>query len=122
MSTQILLIDEDPIINFVHSKRIGKRLSGVPIYIFEKASAGLNHIKSNPLDSFLVFLDISTPEMNAWEFLDAIELEAEGLDIQVHIVTTTDDPADRLEAKKHRHVSSFLVKPLIEKDLDQLLT
>ncbi|MEP0713769.1 response regulator [Algoriphagus sp.] len=119
--TQILLIDDDPIINFVHTKIINRRFPHIPLVVFENGLEGLNYIQSHPSNSYLVFLDLNMPKMNGWEFLKAISLDEHELDFQVHIVTSSVDPEDREAAQKNENVQSFLKKPLKDEDLEKII-
>ncbi|WBL43043.1 response regulator [Algoriphagus halophytocola] len=120
MKTQILLIDDDPIINFIHARLIRKKYPDASLLAFENGLLGLQHIKSNPENTYLIFLDLNMPKMNGWEFLTAVAKEAAEVDLQVHIVTSSVDPEDKNEAKKHHNVHSYLVKPLKDVDLVHL--
>ena len=121
MITQILLIDDDTIANFIHSKVIQKKFPEIPLFVFENGQKGLTHIKSNPDYSYLIFLDLNMPQMNGWEFLEAISLEVSEVDLQVHIVTSSVNPDDRKAAEKHKSVHSFLVKPLKGADISHIV-
>lgn len=120
MKTQILLIDDDPIINFTHTKIIGKIFPDAPMLIFENGKEALTHIQSNTANSYLIFLDLNMPVMNGWEFLNAIESEFSELDLRVHIVTSSIDTEDRNAAKNYKSVNSYLEKPLKELDLGHI--
>lgn len=118
MIAQILLIDDDPVINFIHSRLIRKRFPATQVLIFENGSQGLLHIKNNPDNPYLVFLDLNMPGMNGWEFLSAIASEASNVKLQVNIVTSSVNPEDIKKAKKYGKVHSYLVKPLKDADLE----
>lgn len=48
MIHEILLIDDDPIANFINSKIIKNEYPGVIIKKYEKATLALNYIRENP--------------------------------------------------------------------------
>jgi len=121
MIKQILLIDDDPIINFIHSKIIQRKFPDTAILIFENGHKGLMHIKNNPTNSYLIFLDLNMPEMNGWEFLSAISLEFAEVTLQIHIVTSSIDPEDRKESKNYKQILSFLTKPLKAEKLETIV-
>ena len=120
MKAQILLIDDDPVVNFIHSRVIQKKFPGIALLVFENGRKGLTHILSNPDYAYLIFLDLNMPVMNGWEFLEAISLEASEVDLQVHIVTSSVNPEDRQAAKKFNMVYSFLIKPLKSDDISPI--
>ncbi|MEB2780497.1 response regulator [Algoriphagus sp. C2-6-M1] len=115
-----MLIDDDPVINFVHSKIIRRKFPDTPLLIFENGRKALAHLKDNPINSYLIFLDLNMPELDGWGFLKAISSEVKDIDLQVHIVSSSADPEDKREAKKYEQVSSFLVKPLRADDLEEI--
>lgn len=121
MISQILLIDDDPIINLIHSKLIGKSFPGIPLLIFENGYKGLEYIKSNPHNSYLIFLDLNMPKMDGWEFLKAISLEKNEVDFQIHVVTSSVNPEDRERVGKDKNVRSLLVKPLKYEELTNII-
>lgn len=120
MKQQILIIDDDPIINFIHSKIINKKFTEVPLISFENAQIALQSIKENPAIKYTIFLDLNMPKLDGWGFLDAISLKDQELNYQVHIVTSSVDPADRLRANEYERVISYLTKPLKLEDLDKI--
>ncbi|WP_057936240.1 response regulator [Algoriphagus resistens] len=120
MTQQILLIDDDPVINFIHSRIIRKKFPDTPMLIFENGHKAVAHLKENPINSYLIFLDLNMPELDGWGFLKAISLEFKDIDVQVHVVTSSTDPEDKMEAKKYNQVSSYLIKPLKTDDLETI--
>jgi len=120
MIQQILLIDDDPVINFVNSKIVAKKFDDTPIFIFEDGKKALEHLKTNSNHSFLIFLDLNMPIMNGWEFMEAISSETPNLDIQVHIITSSVDPSDQAKAAQYKQICSYLVKPLKASNLEKL--
>lgn len=120
MTQQILLIDDDPVINFIHSKIIRKKFPDVPLLIFENGHKALAHLKSNPVNSYLIFLDLNMPELDGWGFLEAMSLGYKGINTQVYVVTSSVDPVDRMRAIKYDQVLSFLIKPLKAEDLEKI--
>ncbi len=120
MITQILLIDDDPIINFIHTKLIRKKFPDIPLLTFANGQAGLLHIKSNRDESYLVFLDLNMPKMNGLEFLNAISSEVYDVNLKVHIVTSSINPEDKKQTENFEQVLSYIVKPLKDKDLEHI--
>tara|TARA_R110002020_G_scaffold222447_4_gene431248 strand:- start:4157 stop:4525 length:369 start_codon:yes stop_codon:yes gene_type:complete len=120
MKAQILCIDNDHIINFIHSKIIRKKYPNTPLLFFENGQRGLLHIKNNPNYDYLIFLDINMPEMNGWEFLTAITKQAPDVKLQVHILTSSVYPQDMMLSKKYNKVFSFLAKPLRVEVLEKI--
>lgn len=120
MMKQILLIDDDAIINYLHSHILRSKFPTIPIIVFENGLKALEYLNNNGTFSYLIFLDINMPIMSGWEFLETVSTENTDLDLQIHLVTSSIDPADKLKAKQYPLVFSYLVKPLRVKDLTHL--
>lgn len=117
---KILLVDDDPIVNFINSKILEIELPGVPIVIVENGLQALEFVGKNSITPLLVFLDINMPIMNAWGFLEAI-LDKKGYyDLQIHILTSSVDNEDKVKANQYEQVFSFLHKPLSKTKLIEI--
>lgn len=69
-----------------------------------------------------IFLDIRMPDMNGFEFLQAL-YQLQGIDplkLKVYILSSSMDPNDMKEVKKNGMVSKFISKPLTNKALEDL--
>jgi len=120
MKEKIILIDDDPIINFVHSRIIQHKFPESQILIFNNGSSALEFIQKSLTVSYLIFLDLNMPVMNGWEFLEAVAKEESSNNLQIHILTSSIDPQDFKKAKKNRHVRSYFTKPLKVEDIENL--
>jgi CheY-like chemotaxis protein len=65
---KILLLDDDPINNYVNQKFIEKTHPGSDVTEFLEAEQALHYLKDNKPD--LIFLDIDLPHINGWQFLN----------------------------------------------------
>ena len=66
--------------------------------------------------NYLVILDLNMPEINGWQFLDAIK-ELPCTSTKVVIVSSSINIADREKAKTYSPVINFITKPLKEQNL-----
>lgn len=108
----ILLIDDDPVINFIHRTIISSVFPENRIITVENGQLALELIKEEPDRPYLVFLDINMPVMNGWEFLDAIRSQGGSLDLSIHILTSSVDSRDIERSSSDELVVSYLAKPL----------
>lgn len=116
----ILLIDDDPIINFVTNRFLRKAGYVNEIIKFEQSLEGLEYVKEI-LTSFdlapcsvLIFLDINMPVLNGWGFLEQFEkLPDKAKEVfRIVILTSSYDPEDIRMANDNKNVSEYVVKPL----------
>ena len=123
----IMLIDDDPDDNFIHERVISKSHVSKRVIAMEKAKDALAYLTSekNTGDTHpdLIFLDINMPAMNGWEFLEAYNKLNKSLQSHAVVVmlTTSDNPDDKLKAKSLNIASDFKTKPLTPEMLDDII-
>lgn len=124
---QILLIDDDEPVNFLHEMIIkSSKLTDAKIEIKMLAQQGLEFLKSENVDEsepLLIFLDINMPRMNGWEFLDEFESLPSELvkNTTVVMLTTSLNPDDKSRGEKHPTVKKFMTKPLTKDGFQTIL-
>jgi CheY-like chemotaxis protein len=122
-----MLVDDNADDNFIHA-RVIKR-SNAAANVIEKRTGrdALEYLKSrkNDRDTHpdLILLDINMPGMNGWEFLEEYNKLDEQLQSQAIIVmlTTSDNPDDKVKAKARNIASDFRTKPLTKGMLEEIL-
>ncbi|MEB8328699.1 response regulator [Flavobacteriaceae bacterium KMM 6897] len=113
MTNKIVLVEDDPIIQYVHL-RILKKYSSQAIMQFENGSNALKYFEGQEHEEtpHLVLLDINMPVMDGWEFLDAVYLQRLSANMSVIILTSSVDILDMEKAKQYDNIISFVQKPL----------
>jgi CheY-like chemotaxis protein len=114
MSLEVVIVDDDKIILFLHKIMLEKSgLADHPL-AYLNGKELLTHLASmdDLSKRYLVLLDINMPEMNGWEFLDAIQTKPFADRIYVVIVTSSVDASDKEKAKEYRNVIDYYEKPI----------
>ena len=123
----ILLIDDDPVINLYNEKILSKNIHVDHIEEVHNGAEAMKYLRdaSKGLKPFpeLIFLDISMPRMNGWEFLYELEQfqERYGYDTDVIMLTTSLNLEDKFRAEASPLVTEFISKPLRQKTLKEIL-
>lgn len=117
---QVLLIDDNQIMNFIHQQIISSEYPEASILNFENGKSALAHIYNNPAFCFTVFLDINMPIMDGWEFLNALTKNEKGYNLKIFLLSSSIDVQDKIKAKEFSLVESYLVKPLTKQIIKNL--
>ena len=123
----VFLIDDSEIFNFMHAKAMEKAGFAQKVRVFDNATSALEILKQLPVshpENFpdVIFLDISMPEMDGWEFLDSIvDLSTTVLtNCRIYILTSSIDENDVAHSKQYDMVSDFISKPLTPERLQAI--
>lgn len=118
MSKSYILIDDDKIINFIHSKVIKTINSENTIHEFQSSVVALNFIKSliankSQLPDY-IFIDINMPEISGLMLVD--ELSMLGTDsfstTKIFVLSSTLDFRDKDKVLSYPFITAFVGKPL----------
>jgi response regulator of citrate/malate metabolism len=112
MKAETLIVDDDEMVVFLHKIAIvesGLSTSPVVAYNGRQALDFINR-PENREKLFLVLLDINMPDVDGWDFLDAIQ----SLDALIYVVMVTSsvDSRDKKKAQSYKQVIEYLEKPL----------
>jgi two-component SAPR family response regulator len=118
---EVILVDDDEIILTLNKFVLIKTDFHHSPKVFIKAQDCLEHVKlRKSKDHVLVFLDINMPEMNGWEFLEALQKIELKTKVLVVVVSSSIDHFDKVRAKSHPNVIDYFVKPLTKAQLNDL--
>lgn len=107
----VYFVDDDPLSNKFNTMLIRKIHPDVEIITFINAEEALNKLKEKDAPKpEVIFLDLNMPVMNGWDFMD--EFKKLDLNIEIVILTSSNDASDKKKAKEHTEVKDFVVKPL----------
>lgn len=113
----ILLIDDDPVSNFINQRLLKNMQIAHEIKIVNNGKDGINclmdHWFRTQKSPEVIFLDINMPVMNGFEFLEEFNaMEFNNKDsVLIGILTTSSHPVDQ-ETMKELGAHAFLNKPL----------
>lgn len=111
---EFLIVDDDPLIQKMQQAVVVKAGLHPEPRSFMNGKAALDFILQNdrPSTAFFILLDINMPQMNGWEFLDAIQKHNLAAKLEVVILTSSIDISDRIKAQKYPQVVEYMTKPI----------
>ncbi len=113
----VVFVDDDKVQHMVNKKILLNVDRNLKLIFFEDPVLALEWMAAHKAD--ILLLDINMPKMTGWELLD--HLEKERIDIEVKMLTSSMAPEDLEISKKYNMVSGFLVKPLIEEEVEEFI-
>ena len=123
----VCLIDDDEIYQFIFRKQLEISNPASTVLVFPNGKKGFDYLKDtlkNPdtIPSF-IFLDINMPIMDGWQFLEEFSALEDKLtkDINIYLVTSSIDERDVAKANRNSHVKEYLVKPISENKILEVL-
>jgi CheY-like chemotaxis protein len=116
----VLLVDDDHLANFIHTKAVQKSQVDVHIQATESAQEALDFLTHATRESIgvprpgIIFLDINMPGMTGWDFMDEYRKLSgdQKARIVVIMLTTSLNPDDERRAIANSDVIRFINKPL----------
>jgi CheY-like chemotaxis protein len=112
----IVIVDDDPVNNMICSKIIDLVLANAYIQTFTNPEIGLKYIQGIAAEKdaprTILFLDINMPEMTGWQFMDQFNQIANKKAVEVYILSSSVNDADRYQAEDNADILGYIVKPL----------
>lgn len=110
----LILIDDDQNQLYLNKLLFSEKGVFEKIETFDSPSHALQHIKQkNDVSNDIVVVDINMPQMNAWDFLDAINSECSSQkkdNLKLFVASFSSNPKDINAAKEHKLVTKFIDK------------
>lgn len=128
LNRSVFIIDDDPIYLYMLERIIRECNFSENITSFDNGKPALDALSKNHLDTQripdVIFVDISMPIMNGWEFLDHLKETAvlEKKNIQIVLVSSSINPREIELIEKYPIVTKYIVKPITPSDLEALTT
>ncbi|MFN8154544.1 MAG: response regulator [Bacteroidia bacterium] len=124
----VLIIDDDPVNNFLCRQLLHQMTPETVIHDFTNPLDGIRFLQDggdtqSANDKILLLLDINMPGMNGWEFMDEFAKLPASLTSKftIHILSSSVDPDDKNRADANPQICSFVEKPLTLLKIDSLL-
>jgi response regulator RpfG family c-di-GMP phosphodiesterase len=111
----VILVDDDDVINLVHSEVIKRIFPEIEMHIFRSGTQLIQYLNSPDRTYFdILFLDIRMPEMDGFEVLEKLgqmdHLNLSGS--RIFVLSSTLDERDLNRARSNALVTDFISKPL----------
>lgn len=123
----LALVDDDDTFVFITKKIIEKTNHVKEIKVFHNGLEAITYLKENLNADYklpeVIFLDLSMPIMDGWQFLDEFTtLETPKTSkIIIYICSSSISHHDIMKAKKMSAVSDFIIKPVTKDKFTEII-
>ncbi|MFN3753996.1 response regulator [Flavobacterium sp.] len=123
----LALVDDDDTFIFITKKIIEKTNHVKEVKVFNNGLDALNYLKDNLNSQYklpeIIFLDLSMPIMDGWQFLDEFtSLKSSNVKkIVIYICSSSISPHDIMKAKKISAVSDYIIKPVTKDKFAEII-
>lgn len=128
MAKTLLLVDDDEIIVYLTQRIISETKLVELMNVFRNGKEAYDYISENRKNPDalpeIIFLDISMPIMNGWEFLDhfhKIKPEVEK-SITIYVITSSTSSEDMNRARQISEVHDYLIKPVTKANFIEIIS
>ena len=128
--SRVMLVDDGEVDNLINKKMMEAVQFAQHVFTHSSAVSAIEFLQSvdgipevaKQLLPELLFLDINMPLMDGFQFLDHFDKLSHRVHDACRIVVLTSSPDETYvkEARAHRYVKDYVIKPLSEKSLRQL--
>jgi CheY-like chemotaxis protein len=122
MNHKAYIIDDDQICHFITRHLIKTENLAREVSCFFEAEEALQLLTAQDKLPDMIFLDLNMPNMNGWQFLDALRPYTDLIQpkIKIFILTSSVDAVDQEKALEYPFVAGYFLKPLQPDDLETI--
>ena len=125
--SRFVIIDDDPIVNAFCKMLINHVDEKIEVRTFMVPEKGFEFITSehykDSQSSSIILLDLNMPQMTGWEFLERFEELDEKIkkQLKIYIHSSSFDGRDRKRALTNKNVQDYIVKPITEEIVKNII-
>lgn len=114
-----LLIDDNPLENFINANLILRGNFADEVMAFESTEEALNLIRNQAIHPDVIFLDIRMPVMDGFKFLrEYAKIDAND-NTTIFMLSSSCNPRDIANATNSKYITKFIQKPLTSEKLSE---
>lgn len=119
---RVLLVDDDPISNFIN-RLVVEEVTSCEVVIAENGQEAIDIIQNcSTQEDYpeLILLDLNMPVMDGHEFLNEFEKVSEKPKVKIIVLTSSNAKTDVDKAQKKK-IQGYVIKPLTSDKLQEVL-
>lgn len=122
---EVLLIDDDTIFVFLLETKLKQEEHQLKMKVCAEGQAGVRYIKDHlEKASFpdVIIIDLNMPVLDGWGVLEEFKgINIQKYDIDIYVMSSSISPYDIEKVMQYSFVKNYLVKPLSEEQIKQIL-
>lgn len=114
MNKELLLVDDDEMMLFLHERIVKKCNINAPVRSFRNGKEVLDYLLDDGGSGkiYLILLDINMPVMSGWDFMEALNKQKSRNKVLVVIISSSLDIEDLEKSQQYGQVIDYLEKPI----------